>query len=796
MTNQTSTRTHAQMEPQGTPSPNAGRLNAVLPTTDMINTPVNEQEAFQEAWSFVDAVLVFCLQNDPPAIKNWFDANRYITTYTMVYKYCVAPRTTVPDEPVIYFHGEKLYRRLEERLTELFSQIGEQLKGSDTVIPEYNTYADRLAVMLKHVEAIFMYIERHWVERAIQQFQRRQTAPVVYRTKQMILLKWEEFVIRRCVEKIMAQVKLTLDQERQLGMADFNSHIQRLFGAFHMASAKITPMITNKEEDNKVAVFSTFISPFYLDSLKVSCDEASAKIGDLDQFKQKYDLETKRAEFYFSNCQSAKENMLKEVNHVLKEHLFQPCGDLIKTVFDIALMSGDAVKCGEVFSMLSAQEEMMGQLDASVGRFCSDQLARLPQQRVDVFLASILSVHRSITDFIQTALHNRQSMLSARDTAFRTFMKQGNNGDRIDECLAIRLDQVIRDELRGATGGNKKKSSSNVSVHLDDIMALFKLLDDKQSFKKHHSTLMANRLLLSSEAGKPMLAMEHQVVKALLSICGVGYVSGLQKMLSDVERREGTDMKSFSILTSGSWPLSLSSQTVTWPEEMASELGPFAKEYCTKNKKQKLEWIPSVSTVCVSVSDDANSTGGKKKSNEKTIKMTVVQYNVLSPIFAEPEAFHGLDSIKRSCQFSDDVISAELEHACKAGVLKKKETGKKIGYSYNKDCFQDTLLINLADSVECFDSEADFMDIDTGALTSRSPMARSEEDNMWTVKAALVKLAKKARTIALGELKRNVVPHVQKWVPNPSNEMIDTCIDQLVKSDFLQVSKDIVEYLP
>lgn len=749
-----------------------------LPDTSMVNTPVPESTIFAECWSAVQLVLDYCLSHSPADIKTWFDATNYITTYTAVYKYCVAPRLAAQGESPVYFHGEKLYKQLESTLGTMFGGVGDRLSSlsDDQVIVEYNKVWERVAVMARHVEAIFMYVERHWIERQIQSKNTR-TTPDIYRIKQLVFIKWQSGVINKIIEGVKKAMVSRLGEEREAGSLEFNDGIKTSILAFQAISADITPMSSTGTEPSKVRTFPDIIEPLYLSCLEEHVKTIASTVQDLDHLRAVWDEEQARAAFYLPSSQ-------EKVKEVIKDSLFIPCMDMIINGFTEALMEWNAVKCLEIFALMEVQADLLNHLDSAVSMFCQQQLSHLPDSSPDLFVSAILKLYRSISDFIETSLKARQSMHMARDQSFRHFLKN-HRGGRVHDMLAVSMDHALRDQ---------EMRSDLFLQRIKDVISVFKLLDDKEVFRAHYSKLMSTRLLGSVTLSS---AREQLVIDELNAVCGGGYTGSLQRMLSD--KLASTDLTAqclgvnkkavkneFTVVTSGSWPLTVPAVEFKWPEEFVNSLTTFTTNYVNLYKKRRLDWLPNQSRVEVEYEIE-----GRKCC----LVLNAVQWAVLKPLFTD-SAFMTADTIARQSQLSVEAVSRELELAAQVGLLSSKTgSNNRIGYQVNSAFEPKSPIISL------FSGRSDAADQDVVMtetnVTSAVAENKTDEECRNIILAAIVKTCKRTPELELSKLIQAIQNHVQPWIPGCPADRVMSCVEMAIDKEYIKrVAADIVQYLP
>jgi cullin 1 len=742
------------------------------------------------------------MTHTPDEIKTWFDANRYITTYTAVYKYCVAPRVAVPGETPVYFHGEKVYRNLVLVLSDMFGKCGDDLlsigDNGMEMVKKYNDLWEKMTVISRHIAAIFMYVERHWIERQLSSSNSNRSGgsssstPQVFRVKQLVYLTWRTGVIDKIVGSVKDKITSRLCQERTSHSLVFDEQLKLFILNVEHMSDDIALLTSSQTEKSQVFVYREVIEPVYLQCLKEQTEAINQPITSLDQLRSVWDEEQARARFYLPKCG------LEKVNSVLKTVLFVPCIDMVTKEFNQALSEWDSEKCLEISRLMGCHPDLLVSLDAAFARFCTDNLARLPDSaRPDQFVKSILSLHRQATDFIKNCLNNRPSILTAFDQAFRQYLR-AHRGGRIHEYLAIYLDHAISDSSNGGGSGKETDGLAGFKATCSDILAVFKFLDDKDAFNTAFSKLTATRLLSHDGIN---YEREQFVINSLTYACGSGYTGQLQRMLSDCKSSQALSIQQgsgeFLVITSGSWPISETTAytAFTWPDGIGEKINAFTLKYCTENPKKKLQWLPHLSRV--EVDFKLGGTG----TPQCTLVMTAVQSVIMSALVNDEggaNAFTTADVLARSTQLPVQVISKVLEQAGKIGFLTVKEGANgRLGYQLNSQFNPQTSPVYFDKSLDGADGDIVMADaVDDGLGTSVNQL-KTEEECKVIVSAAIVKLAKKEKKIQLSELVSQVQDTIRPWIPLCPADLVMSTVEQCIEREFIErCAADIIQYLP
>lgn len=153
-----------------------------------------------------------------------------------------------------------------------------------------------------------------------------------------------------------------------------------------------------------------------------------------------------------------------------------------------------------------------------------------------------------------------------------------------------------------------KKSSKNpeeaeLEDTLNQVMVVFKYIEDKDVFQKFYSKMLAKRLVHHMSASDDA---EASMISKLKQACGFEYTSKLQKMFQDIgiskdlNERFREHLKtsnllneidfSIQVLSSGSWPFSQSFHFAL-PQEFTKSVHRFNTFYVNIHSGRKLNWL-------------------------------------------------------------------------------------------------------------------------------------------------------------------------------------------------------------
>lgn len=150
----------------------------------------------------------------------------------------------------------------------------------------------------------------------------------------------------------------------------------------------------------------------------------------------------------------------------------------------------------------------------------------------------------------------------------------------------------------------KNPEESELENLLDQIMVVFKYIDDKDVFQRYYSRFLARRLVGSTSASE---YAEESMISKLKQACGFEYTSKLQRMFQDVNayskmmndkfrRWMDTNKKNlgldFSIMILGtvSWPFT-NQHEFSLPQELERSVQTFTDFYQKQHSGRKLTWL-------------------------------------------------------------------------------------------------------------------------------------------------------------------------------------------------------------
>ncbi|XP_078335041.1 cullin-1-like [Crassostrea virginica] len=189
-----------------------------------------------------------------------------------------------------------------------------------------------------------------------------------------------------------------------------------------------------------------------------------------------------------------------------------------------------------------------------------------------MYVQTILDVHRKYRAQVMTAFSNDAGFVAALDKACGRFI---NN----NSVTRMANSSSKSPEL------SKNPEEAELEDTLNQVMIVFKYIEDKDVFQKFYSKMLAKRLVQHMSASDDA---EASMISKLKQACGFEYTSKLQRMFQDVSVIDF----SIQVLSSGSWPFQQSADcTFTLPQELGRSFQRFTCFYNNRHSGRKLNWL-------------------------------------------------------------------------------------------------------------------------------------------------------------------------------------------------------------
>ena len=292
------------------------------------------------------------------------------------------------------------------------------------------------------------------------------------------------------------------------------------------------------------------------------------------------------------------------------------------------------------------------------------------------YVKALLDVHTHYADLVQYAFNGESEFVRSLDNACREFVnrnkicKAGSN--KSPELLAKYCDNLLKKSTA------KMTEEDDIERRQNEIMTIFKYIEDKDVFQKFYSRMLAKRLVHVTSASDDA---ETSMIGKLKDACGFEYTNKLQRMFQDIQISKDLnsaykewetqnlaeeDIKAsvdatYQILGTGFWPLTPPTTTFAPPQALVKSYERFQKFYSAKHNGRKLTWLWQMCKGDIR----ANYTKAPQGKVPYTFSVSTYQMAILL-------LFNDSDSVSYDEMFEATKLNKETLDPCLGMFLKAK----------------------------------------------------------------------------------------------------------------------------
>ncbi|KAL4002018.1 Cullin family protein [Acanthocheilonema viteae] len=778
--------------------------------------------SIEEIWGDMEVGLkeVYARQTMMPA--------RYMQLYSRVYTFCTSvaynndsqrtgsrnrpnrvPRGSNPGSIGAEFVGLDLYNHLKrffQDYVENVYQKGRDLSGED-ILNYFTTQWDSYRFSSKVVGGIFSYLNRHWIKRELDEGNED-----IYEIYVLAIVTWKEFLFIHMRDSVTSAVLKLIERERNgekirtkliSGVIQCYVELGVNENDISTAGQAASSSTTHVDRLPKLRVYRDYFEKrFIADTESYFANEAAEFIAanSVTEYMKKVEIrlkeEKERCDLYLH--ESTQDLLAKTLEKVLitkQLDLFQnEFGNLLESNKDSDLERMytlcDRVENGLDELRLALEKHIARQGEAALDKI-SDMAINDPKQ----YVSTILEVHKRYHSLVTCSFKNEPGFVQALDKACTSFInrnsvtKKANNTSKSPELLARYCDLLLKKSA-------KNPEENELEELLNQIMIVFKYIEDKDVFQKFYTKMLAKRLVNELSASDEA---ESNMISKLKQMCGFEYTSKLQRMFTDTslskditERYKqhlatknmnlGLDF-SIMVLGSGVWPFS-QSPIFDIPVQLTKCMESFNEFYQTQHTGRKLTWL------LAQCRGELSAYGFQRKY---TFTATTAQMAVLMLYNenAEMTLQHICDSTKLRrevvAQIAQALVKVELLSIAGSKIDIDANTPLATVLRLNSDFSNKKLKVDLSKTMARAEIRQETVEVHKSV----------EDDRRLVVQAAIVRIMKMRKKMKHTQLITEVLAQLASRF-KPKVPMIKKCIDILIEKEYLQRvenEKDLYEYL-
>ncbi|KAK9338533.1 Cullin [Lipomyces starkeyi] len=723
----------------------------------------------------------------------------YMKIYTAIYQFCTAARpTTQVGHPATSRGAQLLGAELYNKLIEYLEKHLENIKleagqfVDEGLIKYYIRSWNRYTTGARYLNHIFEYLNRHWVKR-----ERDEGRRTVYDVNTLCLVKWRSVFFDSIQSNLMTAVLKLIEKQRN-GESIENTDIKNVVGSF-------VNLGLDEHDSRKVSlsVYKTYFEgPFITSTEAYYKDESKRFVAEnsvVDYMKKaevRLQEEAGRVQLYLH--QSTEKILMRTCETVLiYDH-----ADLLRDEFQNLLETNRQEDLKRMFSLLSriqnGLEPLRGKFETHVrkqGLAAIEKLANEAGENLDpkAYADALLEVYRQYAHLVQYAFNDDTDFVKSLDNACREFINRNKvcsqSSSKSPELLAKYSDALLKKS-------GKSAEDSDLDAKLNDIMTIFKYIDDKDVFQKFYTRMLSRRLVHGTSTSDDA---ESSMISKLKEACGHEYTSKLQRMFQDMNVSQDLQIQfreamaknldpseltiDFTILVLGTnfWPLTPINTTFNLPDELVKTFERFQSFYQSKHSGRKLTWLWQLSK--------GELKANYPKSSNKvgyTFQVSTFQMAILLP-YNNGDTY-SYEQLQQITALNKEYLVGSLSILVKARVLLLEGSGE-VGdpgtkYTLNMDFKNKKIRVNLNVPLRSEQKQE-----------TETTHKTIEEDRKMLMQSAIVRIMKARKVLKHVVLVQETIAQIKSRF-TPKVPEIKKCIDFLIEKEYLErIDGDRYSYL-
>ncbi|GJJ13280.1 hypothetical protein Clacol_007531 [Clathrus columnatus] len=748
--------------------------------TDLRMPPANSDLA--TTWAFLEEGVDHILTK----LHTGVSYSKYMSLYTVAYNYCTSSRMHgQPDQQAgsggrtgANLMGSDLYNNLIKYFVEHLKALRVNLDPltDEALLRYYAQEWDRYTTGANYINRLFTYLNRHWVKR-----EKDEGRKGVYLVYTLALVQWKiNFFsyIQSKNEKLAGAILKLIERQRNGESVD-QGLVKKVVDSF-------VSLGLDEQDSNKASleVYREHLEgPFIAATEKYYKQESEAFLAEnsvseyLKKAEERLREEEDRVERFLNT--NTRKLLITRCEHVLiREH-----AEIMQEEFQKLLDYDKDEDLQRMYSLLAripeGLEPLRKKFEEHVKQAGLNAVSKLTAygSAIDTldskaYVDALLEVHKKNQETVNRSFKGEAGFVASLDKACREFVNRnaatGTSSTKSPELLAKHADALLRKT-------NKLSEEGDLEEALNQVMILFKYIEDKDVFQNFYSTKLSKRLIHGVSASDEA---ESSMISKLKEACGFEYTNKLQRMFTDVslskdltnqfkERMEQTHDASeldvaFSIMVLGTnfWPLSAPTHEYIIPREIQPTYDRFQRYYQAKHSGRKLTWLWNYSKNELRTN----------YLNQKYMLMTSSYQMAVLVLYNDHDTL-SFEEIITATAISKEILSQVLGLLTKAKILLSDDNEQ---FDVNPNFKSKKIRVNLNQPIKA-EVKAESADV----------LKTVDEDRKYVIQATIVRIMKARKTMKNQPLIQEVISQIsQRFTPKIPD--IKKAIDTLLEKEYIE----------
>lgn len=565
-------------------------------------------------WSFIEPSLGLILGSSG---DQGVTSKVYMHCYTAIYNYCTnkSRNGSIPDgnssTNSYSLAGSEIYSKLEEYLTKFITGLRKQ--PDESFLEFYVRTLNRFTIGAGYMNNVFDYMNRYWVQK-----ERSDGRRDIYDVSTLCMLQWKTHMFNNNADQLIEEILVQIEKQRN------NEIIDTVLLGSAVKSLVYLGIDTQDLKKTNLVVYINYFETKYLESTyeyyKLESNQFLMDHNVVDYMKKceiRLHEEISKSDSYME--EHTKKSLIETLNTVLiKDHANEMYEQFISLLENNQL---DHIQ--RMYKLLSRVPQTLDPLANALENFIKNDAIKVIEEikkggevtdedpkrkkpngpvNPKIYVHNLLEVYKKYNSVVNAAFQKDPIFIKALDNACRYFVNKNSiaminpkSTSKTPEILARYADAFLK---------TSAKETEISDMNAENLMIIFKFVEDKDSFEEHYRRLLAKRLINNTSRNEEL---EENVIKYLQEENSMEYVDKMNKMFLDMKSSDDLKLKLKDILMSmdsglkdftplilahGVWPFTKQPEYICkFPQELQGIIDEFGKLYTAAHTGRQLDWL-------------------------------------------------------------------------------------------------------------------------------------------------------------------------------------------------------------